>query len=41
MSGYVSLPTTFTAATAKPWVDNAIAYVSGLPPKAPKKAKGK
>jgi TfoX/Sxy family transcriptional regulator of competence genes len=34
MSGYVSFPPTFTAATAKPWVDRSIAHVSGLPAKA-------
>jgi TfoX/Sxy family transcriptional regulator of competence genes len=41
MSGYVSLPTKFTTAAALPWVDKSIAYVSGLPPKAAKKAKSK
>jgi TfoX/Sxy family transcriptional regulator of competence genes len=41
MSGYVSLPSTFTEATARPWVDRSIAYVGGLPPKAAKKSKSK
>ena len=41
MSGYVSLPPTFSATTAKPWVDRSIAYVSGLPPKAAKQPKRK
>jgi len=41
MSGYVSLPPTFTATTARPWVDRSIAYVSSLPPKAAKQAKKK
>jgi TfoX/Sxy family transcriptional regulator of competence genes len=41
MSGYVSLPPTFTAATARPWVDRSIAYVSGLPAKAKKKSQSK
>jgi TfoX/Sxy family transcriptional regulator of competence genes len=41
MSGYVSLPSTFTAATARPWVDRSIAYVSELPVKAKKQLKGK
>ncbi len=41
MSGYVSLPPTFTAATARPWVDRSLAYVSGLPPKAAKQSKQK
>jgi TfoX/Sxy family transcriptional regulator of competence genes len=36
MSGYVSLPATFTQATAKPWVAKSIDYVGGLPPKAKK-----
>jgi hypothetical protein len=41
MSGYVSLPTNFTTATAAAWVDKSIAYVGRLPPKAPKQAKSK
>ena len=41
MSGYVSFPPTFTAATATPWVDRSIGYVSGLPAKATKQAKRK
>ena len=41
MSGYVSLPSKFTAATARPWVDRSLAYVSGLPAKAPKQPKRK
>jgi TfoX/Sxy family transcriptional regulator of competence genes len=41
MSGYVSLPPSFTAAAAKPWVDRSIAYVSGLPAKATKPPKRK
>jgi TfoX/Sxy family transcriptional regulator of competence genes len=39
MSGYVSLPPTFSQATAKPWVDRSIDYVGGLPPKARKAPK--
>ena len=41
MSGYVSLPPTFSATTARPWVDRSITYVSGLPPKAAKPSKRK
>jgi TfoX/Sxy family transcriptional regulator of competence genes len=41
MTGYVSLPPTFTAATARPWVDRSIAYVSGLPVKVKKQPKSK
>jgi TfoX/Sxy family transcriptional regulator of competence genes len=41
MSGYVSLPPTFTAAAARPWVDRSIKYVRGLPVKAKKQPKGK
>lgn len=39
MSGYVSLPPTATQASAAPWVEKSLAYVSALPPKAPKAAK--
>jgi len=41
MSGYVSLPPTLTAATARPWVEKSLAYVSGLPVKVKKQPKGK
>jgi TfoX/Sxy family transcriptional regulator of competence genes len=41
MSGYVSLPSTFTTAIAKPWVSRSIKYVDGLPAKASKASKKK
>jgi len=41
MSGYVSLPPTFTAETARPWVDRSIAYVSGFPAKVKKTSRTK
>ncbi|MBV8716683.1 MAG: TfoX/Sxy family protein [Chloroflexi bacterium] len=41
MSGYVSLPTTFSDSSAQAWVAKSFAYVSQLPAKAPKKSKNK
>jgi TfoX/Sxy family transcriptional regulator of competence genes len=41
MGGYVSLPTTFTAEVAKPWVQKSIDYVGSLPPKTSKQRKAK
>jgi TfoX/Sxy family transcriptional regulator of competence genes len=39
MSGYVSLPGSFTDAQARDWAARALAFVGSLPPKEPKKAK--
>jgi TfoX/Sxy family transcriptional regulator of competence genes len=41
MSGYVAFPTTFTEATAQPWVQKAVSYVGALPPKVKKPAAGR
>lgn len=41
MSGYVSFPSAYNAATAKPWVDKAIAYVGGMPAKVNKPSRRK
>src|ERR1051326_7553614 len=39
MGGYVSLPATFSAAEAKPWVASSLDYVAALPPKTPRTKK--
>jgi TfoX/Sxy family transcriptional regulator of competence genes len=39
MSGYVSLPETLDAESARPWVRRSLDYVGGMPPKAPKPRK--
>jgi TfoX/Sxy family transcriptional regulator of competence genes len=36
MGGYVSLPATFSAAEARPWVASSLDYVASLPPKTPR-----
>ena len=41
MGGYVTLPGSWTAADAKPWVDKSLATVGALPPKAAKPKKSK
>jgi TfoX/Sxy family transcriptional regulator of competence genes len=41
MGGYVSLPATFTAELAKPWVRKSIDHVGSLPPKASKQRKAR
>ena len=37
MSGYAAIPPEWTARTAKPWIDKALAYVGAMPPKKPKR----
>jgi hypothetical protein len=37
MGGYVTIPDTWTADDAQPWIQKSIAYVAALPPKKPKK----
>jgi TfoX/Sxy family transcriptional regulator of competence genes len=39
MGGYVTLPATWRAAEAQPWIQRSLAHVSALPPKKPKTAK--
>ena len=39
MSGYVSLPATFDAARAEPWITKSLAFVASLPPKAKRTSK--
>jgi TfoX/Sxy family transcriptional regulator of competence genes len=41
MGGYVSLPETMSADELDGWIDSALSYVAGLPPKQPKKGKAK
>jgi hypothetical protein len=41
MAGYVTLPATFTEATAKHWIALSVDYVSGLPPRQQKVSKTK
>ncbi len=38
MGGYVTLPASWSADDARPWIEKSLAYVSALPPKARKKA---
>jgi TfoX/Sxy family transcriptional regulator of competence genes len=38
MGGYITLPTAFTSAKAKPWIAKSLEYVGALPPKKPKSA---
>src|SRR5258708_34812497 len=35
MSGYVSLPASFTATKARPWIAKSLDYIGALPPKKP------
>ena len=36
MSGYVTLPAAWTAATCEPWIARSLAHIGSLPPKQPK-----
>jgi TfoX N-terminal domain len=36
MGGYVTLPGTWTADAAGPWIEKSMTYVAALPPKTPK-----
>lgn len=41
MGGYATLPASWTARKALPWIDRALAAAAALPPKAPKKKPAK
>jgi hypothetical protein len=41
MSGYVSLPASFTSTKARPWIAKSLDYIGALPPKKPKPSKKK
>ncbi len=41
MGGYVTLPATWEAEDAAPWIDRALAHAATLPPKTPKTGRRK